>query len=37
MKVSIYSREAAEDLLREGIPPNTAIISFYDPPTSRTP
>ena len=37
MKVSIYSREAAEALLREGIPPNTAIISFYDPPTTRTP
>ena len=37
MNVSIYSREAVEALLREGIPLNTAIISFYDPPTSRTP
>ena len=37
MKVSIYSRETVENLLREGIPPNTAIISFYDPPTTRTP
>lgn len=37
MKVSIYSREAVEALLHEGIPSNTAIISFYDPPTSRTP
>lgn len=37
MKVSIYSREAVEALLREGIPLNTAIISFYDPPTTRTP
>lgn len=37
MKVSIYSREAVEALLREGLPPNTAIISFYDPITTRTP
>lgn len=37
MKVSIYSRKAIEALLQEGIPANTAIISFYDPPTTRTP
>lgn len=37
MKVSIYSREAIEALLQEGVPTNTAIISFYDPPTTRTP
>lgn len=37
MKVSIYSRQAIEDLLQEGIPANTAIISFYDPQTTRTP
>lgn len=37
MKVSIYSREAIEALLQEGVPTNTAIISFYDPQTTRTP
>ena len=37
LNVSIYSREAVEKLLREGMPPNTAIISFYDPITTRTP
>ena len=37
MKVSIYSRKAIEALLQEGIPANTAIISFYDPLTTRTP
>ena len=37
MKVSIYSRKAIETLLQEGIPANTAIISFYDPLTTRTP
>lgn len=37
MKVSIYSREAIEALLQEGVPTNTAIISFYDPRTTRTP
>jgi hypothetical protein len=35
MKVSIYSREAAERLLREGFPDNTAVISFYNPPNRR--
>ncbi len=37
MKVSIYSREAIETLLQDGVPANTAIISFYDPQTTRTP
>lgn len=37
MKVSIYSRESIEALLQEGVPTNTAIISFYDPRTTRTP
>lgn len=37
MNVSIHSRESIEALLREGLPPNTAIISFCDPVTSRTP
>ena len=37
MKVSIYSREAIEAMLQNGIPANTAIISFYDPQTTRTP
>lgn len=37
MKVSIYSREAIEALLQEGVPTNTTIISFYDPQTTRTP
>lgn len=37
MNVSIYSREAIEKLLYEGIPSNTAIISFCDPITIRTP
>ena len=37
MKVSIYSRKAIETLLQEGVPTNTAIISFYDPLTTRTP
>lgn len=34
MKVNIYSRKAAEELLQTGFPPNTAVISFYDPPSS---
>ncbi len=37
MNVNIHSRESVETLLREGFPPNTAIISFYDPITTRTP
>lgn len=37
MNVSIHSRESIEALLQEGLPLNTAIISFYDPITARTP
>lgn len=33
--ITILSRPAAEDLLREGFPPHTAAISFYDPPSIR--
>lgn len=36
MKVEIYSRPRMETLLRDGIPKNTAVISFYDPPNIRT-
>ena len=36
MQVSIYSREAIEQLLKEQFPNNTAVISFYDPPSKRT-
>ena len=36
MQVSIYSREAIEKLLKEQFPNNTAVISFYDPPSKRT-
>lgn len=35
MKVSIYSRKSVEELLQKGFPPNTAVISFYDPPSRR--
>lgn len=37
MNVQIYSREAMEERLQEGPLHNTAVISFYDPPSSRTP
>ncbi len=37
MKVEIYSRAAIEKRLQEGPLKNTAVISFYDPPPSRTP
>ncbi len=37
MKVEIYSREAMESRLQEGPLYDTAVISFYDPPSSRTP
>lgn len=37
MKVEIYSRDAMEKRLLEGPLHNTAVISFYDPPSSRTP
>lgn len=36
MEVEIYSREAIEELLQGEFPKNTAVISFYDPPTNRT-
>lgn len=36
MQVSIYSRKATEQLLKEYFPNNTAVISFYDPPSKRT-
>lgn len=36
MNVSIYSRESVTRLLCSGsFPPNTAVISFYDPPDAR--
>ena len=35
MKVSIYSREAVEELLKNDFPKDTAVISFYDPPSKR--
>lgn len=34
--VYILSRSAAEKLLQDGFPPNTVVISFYDPPSRRT-
>ena len=37
MKIEIYSRQAMEKRLLEGPLKNTAVISFYDPPSSRTP
>ena len=37
MKVEIYSREAMERRLQEGKMYDTAVLSFYDPPSSRTP
>lgn len=37
MKIEIYSRKAMEKQLQEGPLENTAVISFYDPPSSRTP
>ena len=36
MKVQIYSRKAIEELLQSDFPENTAVISFYDPPSKRT-
>ena len=35
MEINIYSRKAVEELLQTGFPKNTAVISFYDPPTKR--
>lgn len=37
MKVDIFSRPSIEKLLLNGVPQNTAIISFYDPKSKRTP
>lgn len=37
MKVEIFSREAIEKLLESSFPENTAVISFYDPTSKRTP
>lgn len=36
MQVSIFSRESIEELLQNQFPDNTAVISFYDPPSKRT-
>ena len=33
MNVKICSRRAAEELLEQGFPEHTAVISFYDPPS----
>ena len=35
MKIDICSRKVAEALLENGFPENTAVISFYDPPSKR--
>ena len=35
MKIDICSRKTAEALLENGFPENTAVISFYDPPSKR--
>ena len=35
MKINICSRKVAEALLKDGFPKNTAVISFYDPPSKR--
>ena len=35
MKVSVYSRRTVEKLIQEGFPEKTAVISFFDPKTSR--
>ncbi len=36
-KIEVISRKIAEELIEKGIPENTAIISFSDPKTKRTP
>jgi len=36
MQVDIYSREAIELLLKDNLPDNVAVISFYDPTSKRT-
>ena len=35
MNVSIYSREAVEELIKKDFPKNVAVISFYDPEISH--
>lgn len=35
MNVFIYSREAIEQLIENKFPDNVAVISFYDPKTSK--
>ena len=37
MKIEIYSREVMEKRLQEGFLQDTAVISFFDPPSPRTP
>ena len=37
MNVTICSRKRAEELLRNGFPPRTAVISFCDPPSADRP
>lgn len=37
MNIEIYSRSNMERRLQEGPLPNAAVISFYDPPSHRTP
>ena len=34
MEVNICSRKSAEELMQTGFPSNTAVVSFYDPPSS---
>ena len=36
MKIDIYSRDAIEEILKQGKLNKTAVISFYDPPSIRT-
>ncbi len=36
-KITVLSRQAAEELISSGFPEGTAVISFYDPITKRTP
>lgn len=35
MKIEIISREMAQALIEGDFPSNTAVISFYDPPSKR--
>lgn len=36
MRILIYSREAVMKLLQSDFPENTAVISFYDPPSNHS-